>query len=61
MRSARVALTGPRDEVKHLADTIDGVLARLDNAFQAQRHFVANASHELRTSLTFDRALLELA
>jgi signal transduction histidine kinase len=57
----RLALSGPSDEVKHLADTIDGLLARLDNAFQAQRHFVANASHELRTPLTFDRALLEVA
>jgi signal transduction histidine kinase len=57
----RLALPGPNDEVKHLADTIDGLLARLDNAFQAQRHFVANASHELRTPLTFDRALLEVA
>lgn len=57
----RLALSGPNDEVKHLADTIDGLLARLENAFQAQRHFVANASHELRTPLTFDRALLEVA
>jgi signal transduction histidine kinase len=57
----RLALPGPNDEVKHLADTIDGLLARLDSAFQAQRHFVANASHELRTPLTFDRALLEVA
>lgn len=57
----RLALSGPNDEVKHLADTIDGLLARLDKAFQAQRHFVANASHELRTPLTFDRALLEVA
>ena len=53
--------SGPNDEVKHLADTIDGLLARLDTAFQAQRHFVANASHELRTPLTFDHALLEVA
>ncbi len=57
----RLALCGPNDEVKHLADTIDGLLARLDDAFQAQRHFVANASHELRTPLTYDRALLEVA
>jgi signal transduction histidine kinase len=57
----RLALPGPGDEVKHLADTIDGLLARLEAAFEAQRHFVASASHELRTPLTFDRALLEVA
>jgi signal transduction histidine kinase len=55
----RLALPGPRDELKDLADTIDGLLQRLDAAFDAQRRFVANASHELRTPLTLNRALLE--
>lgn len=57
----RLALPGPGDEIKHLADTIDGLLARLEAAFEAQRHFVASASHELRTPRTLDRALLEIA
>ncbi|MGH3212299.1 MAG: HAMP domain-containing protein, partial [Trebonia sp.] len=57
----RLALAGPRDELKDLADTIDGLLARLQGAFDAQRQFVANASHELRTPLTLERTLLELA
>jgi signal transduction histidine kinase len=56
----RLALAGPRDEVRDLADTIDGLLRRLAAAFDAQRHFVANASHELRTPLILDRALLEV-
>ena len=56
----RLDLPGPRDEVKDLADTIDGLLARLEKAFAAQRGFVANASHELRTPLTLTRALLEV-
>lgn len=56
----RLALRGPGDELKHLADTIDGLLDRLEAAFTAQRHFVANASHELRTPLTYDRTLLEI-
>jgi signal transduction histidine kinase len=56
----RLALTGPRDELRQLADTIDGLLARLESAFNAQRRFVANASHELRTPLTAARALLEM-
>ncbi|HVY97358.1 MAG TPA: ATP-binding protein [Solirubrobacterales bacterium] len=55
----RLALSGPRDELKDLADTVDGLLARLETAFDAQRRFVANAAHELRTPLTLWRALLE--
>jgi signal transduction histidine kinase len=57
----RLAMTGPRDELRMLAATIDGVLERLEGAFDAQRRFVANASHELRTPLTATRALLEMA
>ncbi|HYB25342.1 MAG TPA: HAMP domain-containing sensor histidine kinase [Solirubrobacteraceae bacterium] len=56
----RLALPGPRDELRTLADTIDGLLERLEDAFDAQRQFVANASHELRTPLTAVRALLEM-
>jgi signal transduction histidine kinase len=57
----RLALEGPRDELKDLADTIDGLLARLEAAFDAQRRFVANASHELRTPLAMMRATLDVA
>jgi signal transduction histidine kinase len=55
----RLALSGPRDELKDLADTVDGLLARLEAAFGAQQRFVANAAHELRTPLTLWHALLE--
>ncbi|WP_344828696.1 HAMP domain-containing sensor histidine kinase [Actinocorallia longicatena] len=57
----RIALTGPPDEVKQLADTFDVMLERLDHSFDGQRRFIANASHELRTPLTLNRALLEVA
>lgn len=57
----RLAVTGPEDEVKDLADTIDGLLARLEASFAAQRRFVANASHELRTPLATMRASLDVA
>ncbi len=57
----RLALGGPKDELRDLADTIDGLLARLESAFNAQRLFVANASHELRTPLTTMRASLDVA
>ncbi|WP_344956182.1 HAMP domain-containing sensor histidine kinase [Actinomadura miaoliensis] len=57
----RIALDGPRDEIKDLADTFDHMLDRLHRAFDAQRRFVANASHELRTPLTINRTVLEVA
>jgi signal transduction histidine kinase len=57
----RLAFDGPRDELKDLADTFDGLLERLEAAFAAQRRFVANASHELRTPLTTMRAALDVA
>ncbi|WP_255949223.1 sensor histidine kinase [Streptomyces odontomachi] len=57
----RIALTGPDDEVKDLADTFDTMIERLDRSFDDQRRFVANASHELRTPLTLGRALVEMA
>jgi signal transduction histidine kinase len=57
----RLAVSGPDDEVKALADTIDELLGRLEAAFAAQRAFVANASHELRTPLATLRASLDVA
>jgi signal transduction histidine kinase len=57
----RIALVGPADEVKELADTFDAMLERLDASFDAQRQFVAHASHELRTPLATNRTLLEVA
>jgi signal transduction histidine kinase len=57
----RIAMGGPRDELRELADTLDGMLDRLAAAFDGQRRFVANASHELRTPLTIIRAEVEVA
>jgi signal transduction histidine kinase len=57
----RLGLHGPDDELKELADTLDGLFARLEAAFDAQQRFAANASHELRTPLTRERALLQVA
>ncbi|WP_043649879.1 sensor histidine kinase [Nocardia thailandica] len=57
----RIALDGPPDEIKDLADTFDAMLERLDRAFDSQRRFVANASHELRTPLAINRTLIEVA
>ena len=57
----RLALEGPDDELKELATTFDGLLGRLEAAFESQRRFVANASHELRTPITLERTLVEVA
>ncbi len=56
----RVALQGPDDELKELADQFDVMLDRLQRAFEAQRSFVANAAHELRTPLTVIRTELDV-
>ena len=56
----RIALRGPEDELKELADTFDAMLGRLDAAFQSQRRFVANASHELRTPLSVMRTVIDV-
>jgi signal transduction histidine kinase len=56
----RLALKGPPDELRDLGDIIDGLLERLQAAFDAQRHFVANAAHELRAPLTLERATLQV-
>ncbi len=57
----RLAVPGPGDELKDLGDTIDGLLDRLQSAFDAQRNFAASASHELRTPLTLTHTLLQMA
>ena len=56
----RIALEGPNDELRELADTFDRMLARLDGAFASQRHFVANSSHELRTPLAIMRTEVDV-
>jgi signal transduction histidine kinase len=58
--SQRIALQGPRDELRELADTFDTMLERLDLAFNSQRQFIANASHELRTPLTVMRTAMDV-
>ncbi|MCB0972342.1 MAG: HAMP domain-containing histidine kinase [Acidimicrobiales bacterium] len=59
--SRRIALGGPPDELRELADTFDAMLARLDGAFDTQQRFIQEASHELRNPLAVMRTNLEVA
>ncbi|MGW8885277.1 sensor histidine kinase [Streptomyces sp. NPDC055749] len=56
----RIALTGPENELKELADAFDAMLDRLEDAVAGQRRFVANVSHELRTPLAIQQTALEV-
>ncbi|MDT0570214.1 ATP-binding protein [Streptomyces sp. DSM 3412] len=49
-----------RDDVAALAETFNAMLDRLERAFAAQREFVDDAGHELRTPITIVRGHLEL-
>jgi signal transduction histidine kinase len=57
----RIAGTGPRDETRRLTDSVDAMLDRVTEGYEAQRRFAADASHELRTPLAIQRALIEVS
>jgi signal transduction histidine kinase len=57
----RIPVGGPQDELRELGETLNSMLDRLAGSFDAQRRFVANASHELRSPLTVIRSEAEVA
>lgn len=59
--AGRLPVPGPDDEVRRLADTLNAMLDRLEEGFERERGFAADASHELRTPLARLRTELELA
>ncbi|MEM7028102.1 MAG: HAMP domain-containing sensor histidine kinase [Chloroflexota bacterium] len=56
----RLPVSKKNDEVDRLSRTINSMLARLDNFFQAQVRLSADVSHELRTPLTIIRGNVDL-
>lgn len=59
--SGRIELGGPHDELRELADTLDGFLDRTQDAVDSQRRFLADASHELRTPIAAAKTSIEVA
>jgi signal transduction histidine kinase len=59
--SLRVAEPETRDEIGRLAHTMNGMLARLEDSQAAQRRFVSDASHELKSPLASMRQYAEVA
>lgn len=58
---ARLNLDLPDDELGRLAATFDGMLDRIEAAFERQRRFTGDAAHELRTPLALMRGRIDLA
>jgi signal transduction histidine kinase len=57
----RVGQVKSKDEIYELIDNFNRLLEHLQNAFELQQTFVANASHELRTPLTSIMGEVEVA
>ncbi|HET7928459.1 MAG TPA: ATP-binding protein [Actinomycetota bacterium] len=57
----RLAVPGTGDEIARLAETLNAMLGRLEEAIERERRFVDDASHELRTPLSNLKAELDLA
>lgn len=55
----RLELSEAKDEIRDLGITLNGMITRLERAFESQKNFIANASHEIKTPLTIIRADLE--
>jgi two-component system, OmpR family, sensor kinase len=58
--SRRIEYAGPKDEIGELADTMDGMLDRIETAFSGQEQFISDVSHELRTPLTIVKGHLQV-
>ncbi len=59
--SGRLPVPNTRDELQRLSETCNAMLSRLESAVNEIKRFTADASHELRSPLSFIRTVAELA
>jgi heavy metal sensor kinase len=57
----RLPITATKDEISHLSETLNQMLARVESGVRSMRDFTANAAHELRTPLALIRTEVEVA
>ncbi len=58
--SKRVAISDHPDELSNLEEALNGMITRLEDAFEKQKRFVSNASHELRTPVSVMQGYLDI-
>ncbi len=56
----RITVPEPQDEIRELAETMNGMLKSIEDSFKSQKRFIADASHEIKTPLAIIQAKLEL-
>jgi heavy metal sensor kinase len=55
----RIGVPDSRDEIKKLADSLNDMLARLENSFESQKKFIEDVTHEIKTPLSIMRGEIE--
>lgn len=58
--SERLPVPSSKDEIQHLTVTLNGMLGRIEKAFQSHENFIADASHQLKTPLAILRGELDV-
>jgi signal transduction histidine kinase len=59
--NSRVKSGNQHDEIAHLSETFNHLLERVEQAFNLQKQFISNVSHELKNPMTVMRTQIEVA